>query len=394
MPFFHNANIFTAYEYLETRFDAKTRSFTALLFLFSRGMSCGVVISAPAVVLSVMLGLNVTVDLPADRRCRPRLHDVRRRAGGGLDRRQADVPDRRSACWPRSSRWSSGLPDDVSVGDALQHRRHHRPPADVRLLVSTSPSSTRSGPARSRALFLFLSYFGTDQSQVQRYLTAKSVDEARTSLLMSAYWKIPLQALVLIVGVLMFVFYLFTPPPMLFNPVHDQQVRASARAGGVRRRSSSSSATAIDAAQAAARAAGRGATRRRRGRSAPPARRRSTADDAATSRPSAPRPSALVKEVSGDATYNDVNYVFPTFIVTQLPVGLVGLLMAAIFAAAMSTIAGELSALSTATVIDFYRRWVRDDGDEAHLLWVSKLATLFWGLFASIVAIWAASSGR
>jgi Na+/proline symporter len=102
---------------------------------------------------------------------------------------------------------------------------------------------------------------------------------------------------------------------------------------------------------------------------------------------------ALVKEVSGDASYNDINYVFPTFIVTHLPVGLIGLLMAAIFAAAMSTVSGELSALSTSTVIDFYRRWVRDDGDQAHLLWVSKLATLFWAVFASVVAIWASELG-
>ena len=97
--------------------------------------------------------------------------------------------------------------------------------------------------------------------------------------------------------------------------------------------------------------------------------------------------------MSGDNSYNDINFVFPTYIVTQLPVGLVGLLMAAIFAAAMSTIAGELSALSTATVIDFYRRWVRDDGDEAHLLRVSKIAMLFWAVFASFVAIWAVELG-
>ena len=117
-------------------------------------------------------------------------------------------------------------------------------------------------------------------------------------------------------------------------------------------------------------------------------RRRSSA-----SRPSAPKPSRSSRQVSGDNTYNDVNYVFPTYIVTQLPVGLIGLLMAAIFAAAMSTIAGELSALSTSTVIDFYRRWVRDDGDEAHLLLVSKLAMAFWAVFASVVAIWAVELG-
>jgi Na+/proline symporter len=102
---------------------------------------------------------------------------------------------------------------------------------------------------------------------------------------------------------------------------------------------------------------------------------------------------ALVKSVSGDNSYNDVNYVFPTYIVTHLPVGLIGLLMAAIFAAAMSTIAGELSALSTSTVMDFYKRWVRDDGDERHLLMVSKIAMLFWAIFASVVAIWAVELG-
>jgi Na+/proline symporter len=102
---------------------------------------------------------------------------------------------------------------------------------------------------------------------------------------------------------------------------------------------------------------------------------------------------ALVRSVSGDSSYNDVNYVFPTYIVTQMPVGLIGLLMAAIFAAAMSSIAGELSALSTSTVMDFYKRWVRDDGDERHLLLVSKIAMLFWAIFASLVAIWAVELG-
>jgi Na+/proline symporter len=102
---------------------------------------------------------------------------------------------------------------------------------------------------------------------------------------------------------------------------------------------------------------------------------------------------ALVKDVSGDTTYNDINYVFPTFVMTHLPVGLIGLLMAGIFAAAMSTIAGELSALSTATVIDFYRRWIRDDGDDVHLLRVSRAATLFWSIFAAVTAIWAVELG-
>ena len=240
------------------------------------------------------------------------------------------------------------------------------------------------------ALFLFLSYFGTDQSQVQRYLTAKSVDEARTSLFMSAYWKIPLQALVMIIGVFMFVFYLFTPPPMLFNRVHDERVRESARAGEYvaleqrydavideRRIAAQQLADAESAGDDAAIEARRAAFRSQEQR----------VKDARA------EAIALVKQVSGDNSYNDINYVFPTYIVTQLPVGLIGLLMAAIFAAAMSTIAGELSALSTSTVIDFYKRWVRDDGDEPHLLMVSKFAMLFWAVFASVVAIWAVELG-
>ena len=201
---------------------------------------------------------------------------------------------------------------------------------------------------------------------------------------MSAYWKIPLQALVMIIGVLMFVFYLFTPPPMLFNNVHDKRVAKARGPAEYVALEQKFQARAIDERRAAA-AVGRGERR------AIPRPSAST-DQAFTaaeqrSRRARARPSRWSRMCRGDSTYNDVNYVFPTYIVTQLPVGLVGLLMAAIFAAAMSTIAGELSALSTSTVIDFYRRWVRDDGDETHLLWVSKVAMLFWAVFASIVAI-------
>ena len=282
-----------------------------------------------------------------------------------------------------------GLPDTVSIHEALQIAG-----TAGRLQAfnfSTDPSVRFTfWTGTLGALFLFLSYFGTDQSQVQRYLTAKSVDEARTSLFMSAYWKIPLQALVMIIGVFMFVFYLFTPPPMLFNRVHDERVRESARAGeyvaleqryneaiGERRAAAQQLADAESGGDAAAIDARRAAFRGHEQR----------VKDARA------EAIALVKQVSGDSSYNDINYVFPTYIVTQMPVGLIGLLMAAIFAAAMSTIAGELSALSTSTVMDFYKRWVRDDGDEPHLLMVSKIAMLFWAVFASVVAIWAAELG-
>ena len=188
----------------------------------------------------------------------------------------------------------------------------------------------------------------------------------------------------------MFVFYLFTPPPMLFNRVHDERVRESARAGeyaaleqqfaaaiGERRSAAQQLAEAERAGDAASieslKAAFRGTEQ-----SVKDARAQAV---------------ALVKDVTGDNSYNDINYVFPTYIVTQMPIGLIGLLMAAIFAAAMSTISGELSALSTSTVIDFYRRWVRSDADDAHFLMVSRVAMLFWAVFASVVAIWAVELG-
>ena len=228
---------------------------------------------------------------------------------------------------------------------------------------------------------------------MQRYLTAPSVDEARASLLMSAYWKIPLQALVLLVGVLMFLFYLFTPPPMLFDPV----ARARACASGPR----AAEYQALEQRFEAATGVARRPRQRVMSERAMPATTRRLARQHGSSRPakarsrrSATTRSTLVRETTGDRSYNDVNYVFPTFITTHMPVGLVGLLIAAILAAAMSAIAGELSALSTASVIDFYRRFVRPEATDAPLSAACRrVATVFWGLFASVVAVWAAELG-
>ncbi len=379
VPFFRNANVYTAYEYLERRFDAKTRAFTALLFLFSRGMSTGVVISAPAVVLSVLMGVDVAtlcLLLAVPTAIYTMYGGVQAVAWTDVKQMYLIVFGLVAACVALIA----GLPGTVSIGEAL-----HIAGEAGKLQVfnfSTDPSVRFTfWTGTLGAVFLFLSYFGTDQSQVQRYLTAKSVDEARTSLFMSAYWKIPLQALVMIIGVFMFVFYLFTPPPMLFNRVHDERIRASERAGeyvALEQQFNEAVAARHAAAERLADAATEAAAFRD-----------------AEQRVKAVRAEAiaLVKAVSGDNTYNDINYVFPTYLVTQMPVGLIGLLMAAIFAAAMSTIAGELSALSTSTVMDFYKRWVRDDGDEPHLLMVSKIAMLFWAIFASVVAIWAVELG-
>jgi Na+/proline symporter len=232
-----------------------------------------------------------------------------------------------------------------------------------------------------------LSYFGTDQSQVQRYLTARSVPEARSSLLISAYWKIPLQALILLIGVLVFVFSQFVAPPMLYNPVQARQVREANPAALARLQSRYD--TAVVARVAAARAFA--PARRAGGEAAASATATFQARDSAVGAVRA-EALALVEKTTGQPS-KDVNYIIPRFVVEQLPIGLAGLFIAGVMAAAMSAIAAELNSLATATVIDFYRRWYRPEADDAHFLAVSKGATLFWGLFACLVAVYAATLG-
>lgn len=388
VPFFHNARVFTAYEYLERRFDAKTRSLTAFLFLISRGLSCGAVISAPAVVLSVIMGIDVTttcllIGAPTA------LYTM---FGGVQAVTWTDVKQMYLivfGLFAAAAGLIYGLPESVSLNDALRiaGSTGRLQTFDWRFDV-TDQYTFWSGTLA--AVFLFMSYFGTDQSQVQRYLTAKSVDDARVSLLMSAYWKIPLQALVLVVGVLMFVFYLFTPPPLLFNPAHDSEIRRSARAGEYASLESRFSVAAAERGRAAEQLV----TARRGGDAAAGAFAKAAFDswdnEVKTLRASAV---SLVRDVTGDRNYNDVNFVFPTYVTTRLPVGIVGLILAAIFAAAMSTISAELASLSTSTVIDFYRRWVRPEAEDRHFLMVSRFATGFWGLFASVVAIFSVELG-
>ena len=388
VPFFHRARIFTAYEYLEQRFDAKTRALTSFLFLISRSMALGVVISAPAVVLAVILGLNVTatavlIALPTA---------IYTMFGGVQAVTWTDVKQMFLIVGGLVAAvvvLIVNLPQDVGVLQALKIAGATGRMQTFDFSVDlTNRWTFWSGTIA--AFFLFCSYFGTDQSQVQRYLTTKSIDEARNSLLMSAYWKIPLQGLVLIVGVLMFVFYVFTPGPLLFNRVHEREMTQGPRAAeyqALERQFEEISASRASAAAGMARAetAGDSALLDAAGREF---KRRE-----AEAREVRGKALSLVREATGDAAYSDVNYVFPTFISTHMPIGIVGLLIAAIFAAAMSTISAELSALSTATVIDFYRRFVRPTATDRHYLQVSRLATAFWGVFATLVAIWAVELG-
>jgi SSS family solute:Na+ symporter len=394
VPFFHRARVYTAYEYLEQRFDLKTRTLASVLFLLQRGMSCGVIIAAPAVILSIVLGWNLTLTILAIG-----APTILYTLHGGVqavtwtDVKQMGVIV--TGVLAAVAALIVGLPEDVSFTNALYVAGSAGRLNAVDFSFNWNQTYTFWSGLLG-GLFLMLSYFGCDQSQVQRYLTAKSVDQARHSLLMSAYWKIPLQALVLLTGVLVFVYYLFNEPPMLFNRVHAERVQQSGRATEYRELESRFS-TAFEARRTAARALAEADTEEQRALARHTFR---LADDSV--KQIRREAAALVFSVTGDENYGkqmgdtptpDVNYVFPTFVISKLPIGIIGLIIAAIFAAAMSSIAAELNALATATVIDLYRRHLRPVETDAHYLRISKAATLFWGAFACIVATFATGLG-
>jgi len=374
VPFFTRARVYTAYEYLERRFDAKTRSLASFLFLVGRAASLGVTLAAPSVVMSAVLGWTLPVTVLAI--CVPMI--IYTTIGGVQAVAWTDVKQMFIVVFGMLAAvfiLLYGILQHVSFGQALHLAgatgRLHAIDFTVNLTERYTFWSGMIG-----GLFLMLSYFGCDQSQVQRYLTAKSIDEARQSLLMSAYVKIPLQLLILGSGVLVFVFYLFQTPPMLFNRVYEHRIAQSSYAGEY---------AALEKSFAGEIAVRREAAER---------------DDrdvfvASDTRTKAIRAKAvaLVQRATGDQSYNDVNYVFPTFITTRMPIGLVGLMIAAIFVAAMSASGGELNALATATIIDFYRRHFVKAASDQHYVRVSKLATVFWGLFSCVVAMQAAGQG-
>lgn len=380
VPFLHKAKVYTAYEFLERRFDARTRSLTSLLFLLSRGLSCGTIIAAPAVVFSSIFGWPVLwsvalIGVPT----------VLYTMIGGVQ----------AVAWTDVKQMVLVITAIVAVIIVLLVRIPVSPDDALRIagaagrldifdfeFTLTKQYTFWSGIIGGT--FLMLSYFGTDQSQVQRYLTAKSVDEARSSHLISAYWKIPLQALVLLIGVLVFVFYVFTTPPLYYNPAQAERMRAAdpvAYAAATQRYDVALTRRA-EAARALANASSAGDAAARQ------ALRDGDRDVAAV------RADAMkAATVPGAKSVADVNYIIPHFVLTELPIGLTGIFIAAVIAAAMSAVAGELASLSSTTVIDLYRRWVRPEADDAHFLKVSRAATGAWGVFACVVATFAADLG-
>lgn len=388
VPFFYRSGVYTAYEYLERRFDLKTRTLAAIVFLAQRGLSCGVIIAAPAIILSIVLGWNILVTILVIG-----VPTIAYTMFGGV--KAVTWTDVRQMAVVLGAMTAAvvvlilGLPKGVTVTEALHVAGSLGKLHAIDLRFDVREKYTLwSGLIGGT--FLSLSYFGCDQSQVQRYLTAKSLDQSRQSLLLSGFVKIPLQALILLTGVLTFTFFLFNQAPMLFNQAHDPAIEASPRAAEYHALEQEYRARETDRRTAALRLAD--ATKGANPQAVTLARQAFAQSDTALSAVRA-RAVALVKDVTHDDSYDDVNYVFPTLILTYMPVGLVGLLIAAIVSAAMSASSGEMNALATATVLDLYKRHLDPDATDARTVQVSRLATVFWGLFACAVSVFAANLG-
>jgi SSS family transporter len=383
VPFFYRAKVFTAYEYLEQRFDLKTRTITSLLFLLQRGLAVGVTLYAPSLVLSTILGISegATILLMGGSTI------VYVLKGGNRSVIWTDVVQMLIiwigifACFFVAI-WK--LPDNVSFRDALSLAqtagRFNAISTDTSL---STPYTLWSGVIGG--LFLMLSYFGCDQSQVQRYLSGSSLTESRLSLLFNAFLKVPMQFIILLTGILVFVFFHFETPPALFNGVARakfEQVAASPE--------KVQAETRYQAAFEKRREAALHFTASRNTGDPGPAERYLAAQkefaDARTG------VAAVYKQATGTSDYNDTNYIFLHYILTQIPHGLMGLIIAVIFAAAMSTLSGEFNSLATASMIDFVRRF-RGAGTDAADLLLSRVFTAFWGGFACLVALQAGRLG-
>ena len=384
VPFFYRAKVFTAYEYLERRFDSRTRTLTSFFFLISRGLGIGVIIAAPAVVLSIVLGWGELITIFAIG-----LSTTFYTMMGGVQavtwtdvRLMVVIMVGLAICVLVILQ---ALPENVSLKDALFVASAAGKLETIDFTFDLTERYTFwSGTIA--ALFLFLSYFGCDQSQVQRYLTARSEDESRTSLLMSAFLKIPLQFLILFIGILVFVFYQFTQPPMVFNELAQQQAadanpavhqQIQSEFTGVHEQRRLAALNFIEA----------------RNTDLEATTRASYVDANAEFSASRREATEFVRQTNDDASFNDVNYVFPTFVLQNMPLGAVGLIVAAILAAAMSSVAAELNSLATISTMDLYRQHINPDSTEKELLRFGRVATLLWGLFACVVATFVTNLG-
>lgn len=388
IPIFHRLKVYTAYEYLESRFDHRVRIFTASLFLISRGLSTGLSIYAPAIILSTILGwdINLTNVLMGG------IVLIYTVAGGTKAISYTHVQQMLIVTLAMvAAGWMvvALLPGNVGFKEALQVAgKAGRLNAIDFKFDPNSRYNIWSGLIGG--FFLQLSYFGTDQSQVGRYLTGQSIGQSRLGLMMNGLLKVPMQFLILLVGVLVFTFYQYNPAPVFFNTQETEKLKTSAYAADYavleaqhkqivksRKAEVMQLNTALDSGNEAQTETLKAAILR-------------TDNEAKAIKKQVVE---LIKKNNPSADTSDTNYVFLRFVLDYLPHGLIGLLIAVIFSASMGSIAAAYSSLASTTVVDVYKRYYRPEASETHYLNASKIAMISWGLFCIFISLFANRMG-
>lgn len=381
LPLYYRLNVYTAYEFLENRFDVRTRTFTALLFLIQRGLAAGITIYAPAIILSQILGWSLHLMILVTG-----LVVILYTYSGGT--KAVSVTQKQQMAIIMGGMVLAAvvminqLPEGVQLGDALTVAGKM---GKLEVVDFEFDLSNRYNfwSGMLGGVFLFLSYFGTDQSQVQRYLSGKSLTESRLGLLFNGIVKVPMQFLILFVGVLVFIFFLFVKPPLHFNAanikkvaetslVHEWQLLEERHDNLFEQRK-----IAVNEMISGLNQADNSLIAEKQQQLQVITQREQKLREEAK---------GLIISVDPKAQTLDTDYVFITFVMKYLPIGMVGLLLSVIFSAAMSSTSSELSALATTTVVDIYRRFFVKDGDDAHYLKAAKWFTLLWGGIALVFA--------
>ncbi|MBJ6116776.1 sodium:solute symporter [Pontibacter sp. BT310] len=388
IPIFYKLKVYTAYEFLENRFDLKTRSLAALLFLIQRGLAAGITIYAPAIILSTMLGWSLTItNLIIG------VVVIIYTMSGGT--KAVSVTQKQQMAVMMGGMIIAGimvvryLPDNVGFGDAVAvaGKLGKMNVVDFSWDWKTSWDDRYNfWSGMTGGLFLALSYFGTDQSQVARYLGGKSIAESRLGLLFNGLLKIPMQFLILFIGVMVFVFYQFNQPPVFFNEGTKTKVYATEHAEELRTLEANYSSIFEEKQQAMQ---GLVSALKTDDAAAIATAEAQVENLSAAGKEVREEVKTLIKTAVPDAETRDTDYVFISFVMKYLPAGLVGLLLAVIFSAAMSSVASELNALASTTVVDIYKRSVNPNGSDTHYLNASKLFTVAWGIIAILFATFA-----
>jgi solute:Na+ symporter, SSS family len=382
LPIYYNLKVYTAYQYLEGRFGLATRSLTASLFLLCRGLSIGITILAPAIILSSIMGWNLALT----NICIGTLVIFYTMMGGTTAVSQTQEQQMvviLAGIILAAILIVFKLPSDVSFLDAVSVAGKMEKLEVVDFSFDLDNKYT-FWSGMLGGIFLFLSYFGTDQSQVQRYLSGKTLAESRLGLLFNGIIKVPMQFLVLFVGIMVFVFYQFEKPPVHFNSANVDKIKNSAYYADYQKLDQEYTKI-FDDKQNEIRNLITAIHTEDESQIAAAKTRVLKAEDKENAIRGDVK--AVISKANPSLETKDHDYIFITFVMNYMPIGLIGLLMAVIFSAAMSSIASELNALATTTTIDIYQRSIKKGATDKHYLNASKGFTILWGIIALVFAL-------